>query len=106
MTEAVESAEESVEANTANILSKKDIADATFEGTYRAITRFQEPADEVPIEKVHRLRCDDVEWKFIGRIIYREEHNKEIDEKDLPNYVDNLRKQHKRQYPDFYATEK
>ena len=87
-------------------LTKKDIADATFDGVFRANARFKEPIDEAPIEKVHRLRCDDVEWKFIGRIIYEEEHGEHIDEKNLPAYVDALRKQHKREYPEFYETQK
>jgi len=91
--------------NVVNQLTKKDIADGAFDGTRRALARFITPKDETQIEKVHRLRCDDVEWKYIGRTIYREENGKNIDEKDLRSYVDNLRKQHKRQYPEFYETE-
>jgi len=89
-----------------NMLSKKDIADSVFDASYRAMARFMRPIDEVAIEKVHRLRCDGVEWKYIGRTIYREENGKDISEEDLPTYVDSLRKQHKRQYPDHYPTEK
>ena len=77
-----------------------------FDSVYRAVARFIPPRDEVPIEKVHRLRCDNVEWKYIGRIIYQEENGEKIDEKDLPSYVDQLRKQHKREYPEFYKTKK
>ena len=92
--------------NVVNQLTKDVIADAVFDGTYRANARFKEPIDEAPIEKVHRLRCDGVEWKYIGRTIYREENKKDIDEKDLPSYVDTLRQQHKREYPEYYQVKK
>ena len=94
------------DVSVTNMLSKKDIANSVFDASYRAMARFMRPIDEVAIEKVHRLRCDGVEWKYIGRTIYREENGKDISEEDLPTYVDSLRKQHKRQYPDHYPTEK
>jgi len=103
--ESIEWADEPADVNVTNMPSKKDIADAAFDGTFRAIARFKEPTDEVAIEKIHRLRCDGVEWKFIARTIYREEHGKDIDEQDLPSYVDSLRKQHKRQYPEYYSAD-
>jgi len=92
--------------NVVNQLTKKDIADGTFDGAFRALARFNPPEDETQIEKIHRLRCDDVEWNYIGRTIYHEENGKDIDEKDLPTYVDRLRKQHKGQYPHYYPAKK
>ena len=89
-----------------NIKNLGELEKVIFDSAYRAMARFQEPLDEVSIEKIHRLRCDNVEWKFIGRTIYREEHGADIDEKDLEKYTDSLRKQHRRQYPNFYDTEK
>ena len=83
-----------------------EIENAAFRGTFRAFARFKEPIDETPIEKVHRLRCDGVEWKYIGRIIYREENGNDIDEKDLDHYVDQLRQQHKREHPEHYPAKK
>ena len=88
--------------NVVNQLTKKDIADGAFDGTRRALARFINPRDETPIEKVHRLRCDDVEWKYIARTIYKEENGKNIDESDLDSEVKRLQKQHKREYPEFY----
>ena len=83
-----------------------EIENAAFRGTFRAFARFKEPIDEAPIEKIHRLRCDGVEWKYIGRIIYREENGKDIAENDLDHYVDQLRQQHKREYPEHYPAKK
>jgi len=88
--------------NVVNQLTKKDIADGAFDGTRRALARFINPKDETPIEKVHRLRCDDVEWKYIARTIYKEENGKNIAESDLDSEVKRLQKQHKREYPEFY----
>ena len=73
---------------------------ATFNGSFRAFARFKEPEDEVAIEKIHRLRCDDVEWNYIGRVIYHEEEGKEIPEADLPGFVNALQQRYKRAYPD------
>ena len=84
------------------IINIESIAKPTFEGTYRAMARFQEPIDESLIEKAHRLRCDKIPWKYIGRVLYREESGQEIEETDLPAYVDRLKKQHRREYPEFY----
>jgi hypothetical protein len=95
-----------LEAIMPQTLTKKDIANAVFDGTFRANARFQEPLDETPIEKIHRLRCDDVDWKFIGRTIYEEEHGENIDEAILDTYVDKLRQQHKREYPEYYRASK
>jgi len=88
--------------NVINQLTKKDIADGAFDGTRRALARFITPKDEVPIEKIHRLRCDGVDWKYITRTIYKEEHGKDIDEGLLDSEVKKLQKQHKREYPEFY----
>jgi len=84
------------------IINIESMAKPTFDGTYRAMARFQEPIDESSIEKAHRLRCDKISWKYIGRVLYREEYGRHIDEKDLSAYVDKLRQQHKREYPEFY----
>jgi len=89
--------------NVVNQLTKKDIADGAFDGTRRALARFITQKDETPIEQVHRLRCDDVEWKYIARTIYKEENEKEIAESDLDSEVKRLQKQHRRNYPEFYT---
>ena len=73
---------------------------AVFNGAFRAQARFDPPIDEVSIEKVHRLRCDDVDWNYIGRTIYREENNQDIPEENLPSYVNALQKRYGRAYPD------
>ena len=88
--------------NIANQLTKKDIADGTFDGAFRAQARFDPPVDETPIEKVHRFRCDDVDWKYTVRTIYREEHGKDIDEDLLPAEVKRWQKKHTAAYPHFY----
>ena len=85
-----------------NQLTKKDIADAMFDGAYRAKARFTEPPDETPIEKIHRLRCDGTEWNYIIRTIFKEEHGKDIDEDLLPAEVKRYQKQHRTAYPHFY----
>jgi len=85
--------------------SKKDIADAVFDGAFRAQARFasENDFDETPIEKIHRLRCDNVKWKPIVREIYNDEHGENIDESLLPAEVKRWQKKHRGGYPHFYT---
>jgi len=92
---------EAIRENTAAINNNtRNQEKAAFNGTFRAQARFQEPIDEVAIEKVHRLRQDNVEWNYIGRTIYHEENGNDIAETDLPGYVNSLQQKYKRAYPD------
>jgi len=91
-----------VDVNVTNMLSKKDIADAAFVGMFRTMTRFKEPENETPMDKIHRLHHEGVKWKEIAKKIYYDEHGDPIHEKDLKKYVDKLRQQYKKVFPDSY----
>ena len=89
-----------------NMPTKENIADAHFVGTYRAMTRFKKPENELPMDKIHRLHHEGMKWKEIGKIIYLDENGEYIHEKKLEQYVDNLRKQYKKAFPDSYKIKK
>ena len=81
----------------------KALERAVFNGTFRAMARFNPPDGETPVELIHRLRCDNVEWNYIVRELYKEENGKDIDEDLLPAEVKRYQKQHRTAYPEFYA---
>lgn len=76
---------EIVTAVKANTTARED---AVFRGTYRAIARFEEPMDEIPLEKVYRLREDRWPWKDVIKQVYPDTTEEDIDRK-----VDEVRKQ-------------
>ena len=78
--------------------SKKDMADAVFDGTYRAMARFREPIDEAELEKVHRFRQDGWEWKRIIHQVYYPDENIE-DIADIDSEVSRIQKQYYAAYP-------
>lgn len=80
-----------------NIKNLDEVKEAIFDGTFRALARFNEPIDEVEIEKVHRLRQDKWKWKKIVRNI-----NPDVSDENLASEVDRIRAQHKREYPKSY----
>jgi predicted secreted protein len=93
---------EAIKENTAAIDNNtRNQERAVFNGTFRSQARFAHPIDEVAIEKIHRLRCDNVEWNYIGRTIYSEETGgKNINETELPYYVNALQQRYRTAYPD------
>ena len=96
--ESIESANGPVDVIVKNMPSKKDIADVTFDATYRAMARFQEPIEETKLEKVHRLRQDGWEWKRIIHQAYYPDENIE-DITDIDSEVSRIQKQYYAAYP-------
>ena len=75
---------------------------AVFNGSFRAQARFADGTEftETDVEMIHRLRCDNVPWNDVGREVYRKEEDDEIQERNLPFYVNALQQRYKRAYPD------
>jgi hypothetical protein len=90
--------EEPADVNVVNkpkvvIANITDIENAVFNGAFRAQARFEEPVDEVDIEKIHRLKMDGWKWKDIVR-----EFNPACPDNLLDSEVKRLSEQHRREY--------
>ena len=79
--------------------AENKIENAVYRGTYRAMSRFQEPADETEIEEVHRLRGENLPWKYIAQKVYFEREGVALPDDELCNEVKRLQAQHRREYP-------
>jgi len=69
------------------------IQKAAYQGTYNAMARFQDPIEEVEIEKIHRLKNSGWSWENIVRELYPD-----TKEEDINSEINRLKMQHSREY--------
>lgn len=99
--DSIEWNDEPAHVNVSGItpVAENRIENAVYRGTYRAMSRFREPADEVEIEKVHRLRGENRPWKYIAQQVYFDRKGVTLPDGKLNNEVKRLQSQHRREYP-------
>ena len=82
-------------------LTKADVEQAVFSGTYRAFAKFKTPEGETEIDTVDRLYKEGEQWKRIVHQVYYPDI--EIDEiPDIDSEVKRIQKMHKRAFPESY----